>query len=513
MNFKKSAMMLSFAAAMSLLNTTAFAIDMSRSEVIKTTGKVSVKKTTSPEFKKLNSNLKLAGSLKNLDGGDKVRTFNDSTADLALKDTCILMMKEQSTFEVPKILTKADLKTLTAQQGSILFKVEKGSNFQVHTADVICGVKGTTFSVTVVNPLHTILETPGLQIGYLGTGGSSVEVYEGEVEVENKHTKKKVTLKKGQRTNVVRDISDLGKSAKNLKNDIYKGGQEVTSFVPNSELSKKWGKESTKFLNDNYKTLREIDWVGSLDNYSSKADMIENNPEFRDGLNKKQSEFYKDHGYNINKSDLTNVKTLFSKGKKFHANEKFSKISKYDTDKTFSNNSFGEVYLGNNTLAACKAANGETSLITEPIDNIYVHNGIMLMGFGMVKMDTFKDNLDVANELLANVYQNGNQYITVIKNDNKNLYWQGTDGSEPKEVPLGYNTYIYDMSKNKGTWKKVQSNEIPSELTSYNFSVIKSMKQEKKQVEKQNKEQKKDALKKTTNKLGNIFNKKGKKLF
>ena len=57
MNFKKSALMLSFAAAMSLLNTTVFAIDMSKSEVIKTTGKVAVKKTTSPEFKKLNSNL------------------------------------------------------------------------------------------------------------------------------------------------------------------------------------------------------------------------------------------------------------------------------------------------------------------------------------------------------------------------------------------------------------------------------------------------------------------------
>ena len=104
MNFKKSAIMLSFAAAMTLLNTTVFAIDMSKSEVIKTTGKVAVKKTTSPEFKKLNSNLKLSGSLKNLDGGDKVRTYNDSTADLALKDTCILMVKEQSIFEVPQVL-------------------------------------------------------------------------------------------------------------------------------------------------------------------------------------------------------------------------------------------------------------------------------------------------------------------------------------------------------------------------------------------------------------------------
>ena len=180
MNFKKSALMLSFAAAMALLNTTAFAIDMSQSEVIKTTGKVSVKKVNSPEFKKLNSNLKLSGSLKNLDGGDKVRTMANSTADLVLKDTCLLCVQEQSIFEVPQVLNNKDLVALKAQQGSILFKVAKGSNFQVQTSDVICGVKGTMFSVTIVDGLNTMLETPGLQLGYAFEGGTAVKVYEGE---------------------------------------------------------------------------------------------------------------------------------------------------------------------------------------------------------------------------------------------------------------------------------------------------------------------------------------------
>ena len=109
MDFKKNALYISFAAAMALLNSTAFAIDMSSSEIIKTTGKVSVKKTNSPEFKKLNANLKLSGSLKNLNGGDKVRTFSNSSADLVLKDTCILAVKEQSIFEVPQVLNQKDL--------------------------------------------------------------------------------------------------------------------------------------------------------------------------------------------------------------------------------------------------------------------------------------------------------------------------------------------------------------------------------------------------------------------
>ena len=512
MNFKKSALMLSFAAAMSLLNTTVFAIDMSKSEVIKTTGKVAVKKTTSPEFKKLNSNLKLSGSLKNLDGGDKVRTYNDSSADLALKDTCILMVKEQSIFEVPQILTQKDLKTLTAQQGSILFKVEKGSNFQVQTADVICGVKGTMFSVSVVSPLNTVLETTGLQIGYLGHSGTSVEVYEGEVEVENKFTKEKISLKEGEKS--FWGNSFIGGVQKGVKK-VIKTEQNIEKFASDNELTRNWGSKASKhkYKNNNAKKLQNIEWFGSSDNYSSSEEMIKNNPSFKEGLYKKQSEFYHDHGYSISESDLNDVKSLFSKGKKFHANEKFAKITKYETDKTFSNNSFGEVYLGGTTLAACKAANGETSLITEPIDNAGMHNGIMLMGFGWVKIDTFNDSLGVTNELLVNFYQNGNEYITALRNKDNNLFWQGTDGSDPQKVPVGDVAYVYNMSTNKGKWVNASQGSIPNELATYNFSVINTMNQEKKQIEKQNKEQKKETVKKIGNKIGNVLNKKGKKWF
>ena len=484
MNLKNSAIMLSFAAAMALLNTTAFAIDMSRTEIIKTTGKVSVKKTTSPDFKKLNSNLKLAGSLKNLDGGDKVRTFNDSTADLALKDTCILMMKEQSIFEVPKVLTQSELKALKAQQGSLLFKVAKGNNFQVHTADVICGVKGTMFSVTILDNFQTALETTGLQLGYLSKGCTDIEVYEGEVEVTNKKTNQKINVLAKEKISVIPDEKDMTKAI----------------FNPQAALKDKWGNDvhmlmnskNIKELSDTYDKYEKL--TGNRSGYQSKIyydnKIVKNiNKVSTTGLLGKNKN-------NITESDLkTAENALFSHKEKFHANEKFSRISRYESDKTFSNSSFGEVYLGHNTLAACKAANGETSLFTEPIDNHSIHNGMIMMGFGMVKINSYDDKLKETKGILVNVYQEGNEIKTVVRNNDKNLYWRRPDGSEPQEVPMGDNIYTYDMRTNKGTWKKAQTSDIPSELAEYNFSVIDTMQKEKEQLKKQNDQKQKEARK------------------
>ncbi len=502
MNFKKSALMLSFAAAMTLLNTTVFAIDMSKSEVIKTTGKVAVKKTTSPEFKKLNSNLKLSGSLKNLDGGDKVRTYNDSTADLALKDTCILMVKEQSIFEVPQVLTQKDLKTLTAQQGSVLFKVAKGSNFQVQTADVICGVKGTMFSVTVIDGLETVLETPGLQIGYPTAGGTAIDVYEGEVEVTNRLTNEKKSLKEGEGTFVE-------KGAKFISN-IYK-------FASKNELTKVWGKDSNKLNSD---TLHSIEWYGSTDNYNLKR--VGTNPD----LNKHLLKHNKTNYINRYSSD---VSTLLSKGEKYKAN--FSRFNKMNNEKLFNANSFDEVYLGGATFAAGKSYNSNDSLITEPgMNGVVVTNG-----FGLLKIDTFNESLTpmAEREILANIYENGDNLITVVRNKNNNLYWREPGTLELKKVPSGDVAYMYNRINSKGQWVNAAPGSIPDELANYSFNSLNSMRNEKKQVDQRNKENKinagvnsinkgidekikdqktKDTAKKAVNKLGNAL-KKGKKWF
>ncbi len=415
MNFKKSAIMLSFAAAMSLLNIAVFAIDMSKSEVIKTTGKVAVKKTNSPEFKKLNSNLKLSGSLKNLDGGDKVRTYNNSTADLVLKDTCQLTVTEQSIFEIPQILTKQDLKTLVAQQGSVLFNVQKGSNFQVQTADVICGVKGTTFSVSIFDCLDSIIETPGLQLGYVKNGGTVVDVYEGEVEVLDRKTNNKVSLKKNERYSTSDKIID----------GINKGKQ----------LFNKLG--------------------GTTSNEFNKA-LYEGN-------------FWNNVGKQL-------------KTKKYHAD--FGKYQILDSEKFFSNRMYGESYLGNGTFVACKATSNYGNLIAEPNNSGIV----VLQGTGLIKIDTFDDKLNIKNELLANIYENGNEIITAVRNNNQNLCWREPGTLNIQKVPNGDVAYVYNVSTCKGYWANAASGSIPAELSNYKFSSIASMEREKKNLEKQNRE-------------------------
>ena len=497
MNLKNSAIMLSFAAAMALLNTTAFAIDMSRSEVIKTTGKVSVKKTTSPDFKKLNSNLKLAGSLKNLDGGDKVRTFNDSTADLALKDTCILMVKEQSIFEVPQVLTQNDLKVLKAQQGSVLFKVAKGNNFQVHTADVICGVKGTMFSVTVVDGLETMLETPGLQIGFPTAGGTAIDVYEGEVEVTNRLTNAKQSLKNGEGT-------FLEKGAKTFSK-IYK-------FASANELSKIWGKDSSKFLN--YDTLHTVEWYGSSDNYNLRK--VGSNPDLNKHLIKNHKTNYISR-YGGNVADFANEE-------EYKAN--YSRFSRLNSEKTFYENSFSEAFLGGSTFVAGKASNGATSLTTEPgKSGVVVTNG-----YGLLKIDSFSESLskNQDKEILANVYEEGSNIITVVRNSKNNLYWREPGSLDIQQVPAGDVAYTYNQNTCKGTWSKAASGKIPDELTNYNFTSLDSMYKEKQQVQQRNTEKKvnavtdsaskiaddkikdsktRDAVKKGVNKLGGFLKK------
>ncbi len=486
MNIKKSALLLSFTAAMSLLNNHAFAIDMSTSQIIKTTGKVSVKKTNAADFKKLNSNLKLAGSLKNLNGGDKVRTFNNSTADLALKDTCILMVKEQSIFEVPQVLTQKDLKTLLAQQGSILFKVAKGSNFQVQTADVICGVKGTMFSVTIVDPLNTILETPGLQLGYANAGGTLVEVYEGEVEVTHRKSNQKKLLKAGEKLFA--------------KLELKKDEWVSAAFDPKSTLRSKYNDVVSSYISaKDIKAISDVyDKIGNSNEYTSK--IYYDNEVLRKINDMDTSKYLSGNKYGITKSDLTNVTTVFSKGEKYKAN--FSRFTPLDNEKSFYNNSFGEVYLGNSTFAACKASQNSNKLLVEPSSN----GLIFTEGTGLVKIDTFNDKLSVINEFLANVYSNGDEIITVVRNNNNNLSWREPGVLEVQNVPNGDNAYIYNTNTCKGYWKKVSSEEISDELTSYSFTSLNSLKQEKERVEAQNKAKKNEAKKSITNKVKNNEN-------
>ena len=460
--------------------------------VAKATGKVSVKKTNSPEFKKLNTNLKLSGSLKNLDGGDKVRTFSNSSADLVLKDTCILAVKEQSIFEVPQVLNQKDLISLQAQQGSILFKVAKGSNFQVQTADVIAGVKGTMFSVTIVDGLNTMLETPGLQLGYAFEGGTAVKVYEGEVEVIHKSSNEKKSLKAGEGATFLTPISSLAKTT-----------VEVMNFNPVSELQKQYNTGFDSLLKatnlDSFKGINLVDEYSSQLNsnvYSQFNKLQINNP----SIYKYSSQDSEVSGH---LSDLDDIARGL-KGKKYQAD--FSRYAKMDSEKSFGNTGFGEVYMGNNTLAACKAANGSSEMKAEP----GLSGLVVTEGNGLVKMRIFNDKLGVTGEVMANVYESGNDIVTVVRNTDGKLSWRLPGTLEIQKVPTGDVAYVFNKNTCKGYWANASAGSITNELSSFNFATEQKMQQEKQQVQEENKQKKKEAIKKGVNKIGGFLKKKGK---
>ncbi len=209
--------------------------DLSTSELIKVEGKVEVKKGQAPAFKQVPPNLKLAGALKRLDGGDKVRTGAQSGAELMLKDTCVLAVKEGSLFEVPLVIGEKGLAQLKAQQGSFLFKVVSGSDFKVQTADVVAAVKGTLFEVEMTDTFHKLLVTPGLEIGIDHIGGTMVDVYEGEVELTNQVSKATRRLKAGQ------GISVLNQLLMGVDKNFAEGFSPVRVFKPLERLRQNFG--------------------------------------------------------------------------------------------------------------------------------------------------------------------------------------------------------------------------------------------------------------------------------
>ncbi|MBF0498901.1 MAG: FecR domain-containing protein [Candidatus Riflebacteria bacterium] len=210
--------------------------DLSNTELIKVTNSVEVKKGDAPSFKTVPANLQLAGSLKRLDVGDKVKTADNSGAEMVLKDTCILAVKEKTLFEVPAVAGAAAMTKLKAQSGSFLFKVVSGSDFKVQTADVIAGVKGTLFEVQIVDNIAPLIELPNLMIGVDNCGGgTSINVYEGEVELTHALTRKSRRIKAGQ------GLAALGPGLIKLDGSLAEGFGALRVFKPLENLKQRFG--------------------------------------------------------------------------------------------------------------------------------------------------------------------------------------------------------------------------------------------------------------------------------
>ncbi len=210
-------------------------VDLSFTELTKVQGKVEVKKGGGPTYKAVPANLQLAGGLKRLDSGDKVKTQLQSAAEMVLKETCLLTVKEKSLFEVPSVVGKAALAQMKANQGSFLFKVISGSDFKVQTADVVAGVKGTLFEVEIVDDLRSILTTPNLEIGLEGAGGTNVHVYEGEVELKHADTGKLRRIKAGE------SLAALGRKLFGLDSSLSDGFGPIRRFQPLKKLQERFG--------------------------------------------------------------------------------------------------------------------------------------------------------------------------------------------------------------------------------------------------------------------------------
>lgn len=238
---KKRVLGIVLGCGLSLSSAAVFAaVDLSATELLKVNGKVEVKKGADAPFKPVPANLKLAGALKRLDTSDKVKTRESSLAEMVLKDTCVMEVKENSLFEVPGVLGQAALGKLRAQQGSFLFKVVTGSNFQVQTADVIAGVKGTLFEVEVVDSLKALLHLPGFDVGTENVGGSMVNVYDGQVELTHASTGKKRLLKKGE------GLAVLNRLLMGLDKSFADGFGPLQKIDPVRLLQERFGEVGTR---------------------------------------------------------------------------------------------------------------------------------------------------------------------------------------------------------------------------------------------------------------------------
>lgn len=454
------------------------AVDLSSTEIFNIEGRVEVKKGQVEPFKKLNNNLKLAGAMKRLESGDKVKTYLESTAEMALKETCILAVKEQSLFEVPQTLGKETVTQLKAQQGSLLFKVVSGNNFEVRTADVIAGVKGTLFEMDIVDSFNTLLETPGLELGTIVPGGTMVNVYKGEVELTHSKTGKRRRLGAGEGITVFSD------SLLKLSNVLQEGFGAIRKFEPANLLREKFGNEAVGLLNiaPNLSALTGFAGTGAI--RSSLGNPGQRLNSLFSGMNPSLMNDLK-----IGKLG-TGIDIIGGFiDEKYRAD--FSRYTPEKTAFTISDNNFREVYVGNAAFAACKASFGTKRAKLEPTSE-----GLTLIdgnsAFRFVKFQGNSPNL----EFESSYYENQGQRVTSIKVLKGELFGRIPGEIEYFKIPAGTVSFVVDANTGKGDWTQANSQSLEPGLDAYKFKVSEKIAKEKATVDKKNTEKKVNAVKK-----------------
>ncbi len=471
MDYRK---ILALSAALMLSGSICSALEMSSSEILNIQGRVQVKKTSAGQFKTLNRNLRLAGPLKRLDSGDKVKTHLKSTAEMALKETCILAVKEQSLFEVPATIGQKALTQLKAQQGALLFKVISGNNFEVKTADVIAGVKGTLFELDVIDSFHSLLETPALELGVLTAGGTIVNVYKGEVELTHAKTGQKKLLSAGEGIAVLSDLS--------MKlSQLQTGFGEMRQFIPEQLLTQNYGAGSRVLLNT----------ASTLDGLSKLTSLGEMNSDLGDNKTRLKTLFsgIKDTGIDIDGVDsyLDLIKDFADE--KYKAD--FSRYRPQRSQFSVSENRFREVYIGHKAFAACKALEGSRLVKLEPTSE-----GLSVTdGAGSFKIIRFK-GVKTDLEFMATYYESQGMPVTTVKLIKGQLYGRIPGELEYFPIPKHEASFVINQATNKGEWRQAHSGTIGPELNSYTFKAAEKFAKEKEAVDRKNTKKKLNGVKK-----------------
>jgi hypothetical protein len=426
----------------------------------------------------LNRNLRLAGPLKRLDSGDKVKTHTKSAAEMALKETCILAVKERSLFEVPQTLGQEAITQLKAQQGTLLFKVISGSNFEVKTADVIAGVKGTLFELDIIDSFHTLLETPALEIGVLTAGGTMVNVYEGEVELKHNHTGATKTLKAGE------GIAVLSELSLKLNKALQNGFGEIIKFVPSQLLTQNYSKAMTPLLdiNSNIKEITNFPGIGLFN--SSAGDKKTRLKNLFTG--------FQGNGIKIDNMDLDSYIDILS-DEKYTAD--FSRFRPRTSVFSVAGNKFNEVYIGHKAFAACKPFAGSRSIRLDP-----TAEGISLVeGNGIFRILRFKkDRPDI--EFIASHYTSQNTPVTTVQVIRGELYGRIPGEIEYFKIPAHAASLVIDPKTKKASWMQADPNSIPPDSRAYVFQAAEKIAKEKEAVKRKNTKKKINGVKKLLNK-------------
>ncbi len=473
------------------------AVDLSATEITGIEGRVEVKKGADAVFKKLHSNLKLSGAMKRLDGGDKVRTYVQSSAEMALKDTCVLGVKEQSVFEVPRTLGQAAIAELKAQQGALLFKVISGSNFQAQTADVIAGVKGTLFELDIIDNFDCLLETQGLQIGTLVPGGTMVNVYKGEVELTHAKTGKKRTLKAGQ------GLAALGSQLLNIDKTLQEGFTPLREFDPAALLSEKFGETAVGLLNTNPTVSGLTEFAGFN---GVPANLGDNRfTEMLSGLGEPLIEKLQalEEGSRTAGGYIDAAKELDQLRKDLVGEEfkfDFGEFTPEDQPFSVSDRDFREVYLGHNTFASCKAVSGSRSAKIEPNSE-----GLMLnSGNGAFKFRRYK-NVTPVIEFFAAYQQNDTSLITTVRAVKGDLYGRIPGDIKYFKIPSGEMSYVFDPAAGTGKWQKAAAGTISEDLSKHIMNIEERIAREKGDHDNETKEKQVEAAKKVIKDPGSLL--------